>query len=303
MRKTLFATEFVITMLLLTGAVALAPYCNITWVGGGLFGAALLLATGIISVLLFVGPVGNMLLTSISTAARCIGLFRVLCFGVLIQIVVALATDPSLESDGRVYMLLAQRLAKGAGYIDEAGHRAFWPPGLSFFLIPFVTLFVNETMATTAANITLYVVGACAAWSVGKQLFNVRVGVLSALIFTIWPSRLLCAGLVSKENFTVGMVLLALAFCIAAFRRLHSLWWLFALGAGASYGAAALAQPGLLLFVFIVPLVYRQALDRLTSKQFLGRYLVTMSCAVISSDAVASSELYYIRRTVLRSCD
>lgn len=279
-RRVLLVSELGLARTLLVFAIVIAPYYNIQWPGGGWVGAAVLLLSGCLLAFLLTGVSGERLGNVLSAKGTRQGLLQIMLFGIFAQICVALITDPVLVSDPRTYLALAERLAGGMDYMDEAGHRAFWPPGLPLFLTPFVALFGSGAMAIGMANIVLYVIGAFAAWDLGRKIFIPQVGVLAALLFTIWPSRLLCAGLASKENLTVAMLLAGTTLCLGAFQSDGRRSWLFAAGAGFSFGLAALAQPGLVLFVAAVPIVFRGAFS-VKLKPYIARCAVVIGCTVM----------------------
>jgi hypothetical protein len=201
--------------------------------------------------------------------------------GVLAQLAVAVITQPTPVSDGRAYLSLAHLLATQLHYADETGGRAFWPPGLPLFLSPFVALLGPGLPALTAANIVLYLLGLVALWTLARALFDARVAALSALLFTLWPSRLLTAALASKENLTIAMMLCGLALCVLAYKRGTVRPWRYALGAGVAFGVAALAQPGLLLFTPGIPLCYRYAAG-MGVRRFVGLWLLTLCAAMLT---------------------
>jgi len=201
--------------------------------------------------------------------------------GVLAQLAVALITQPVPVSDGRSYLSLAHLLATQLHYADETGARAFWPPGLPLFLSPFVALLGPGLPALTAANIVLYLLALAALWTLGRELFDTRVAALSALLFTLWPSRLLTAALASKENLTIAMMLCGLALCVLACRRGAVRRWHCAFGAGVAFGVAALAQPGLLLFTLGLPLCFRYAAG-MGLRRCVGLWLLTLCAAMLT---------------------
>lgn len=280
LRRILLIGELGLARILLILAIVIAPYYNIQWPGGGWIGAAVLLLSGCLLAFFLTGVFGERLGKALSATGARFRLFKIILFGVVAQISVALITDPVLVSDPRTYLALAERLAGGVDYMDEAGHRAFWPPGLPLFLMPFVAFFGSGAMAIAVANIVLYVIGAFSAWDLGRKTFTPHVGVLAALLFTIWPSRLLCAGLAAKENLTVAMILAGSALCFAAFQSVGRRSWLFAAGAGFCFGLAALAQPGFVLLVVAVPIIFRSAFSARLGP-YIARSAVVIGCAVM----------------------
>ena len=279
-REMLLIGELSAARVLLLFGIVIVPYYNIQWSGGGWVAAIVLPLSGCILALMLVGASGERLGTLFYARVASLRLSQVLIFGIFAQLGVALISDPVLVSDPRTYLTLAERLAGGMDYADEAGHRAFWPPGLPLFLVPFVLLLGSGTTAVIVANMVLYGIGAAAVWDIGRKVFTSQVGVLAALLFTIWPSRLLCAALASKENLTVAMILVGTTLCLRAFQSEGARSWRFAAGAGFAFGLAALAQPGLLLFVVAVPIAFRS-----TVRIRLGRH-AALSAIVIASAAI-----------------
>lgn len=243
---------------LLLAAIVIGPYFLITLPGMGPAGAAgLLMLGGLFAFLLLTRHLAMVGAWSMRTAGI-LGLPGILLLGLTLQIIVAFVTHPIPVSDGAVYSSLARQLAEGAAYQDADGHRAFWPPGLPLFLAPFIWLLQDTFMAVVVANLVLYCIGACSAWLLGRSLFNPAIGTIAALLFTLWPSRLLLAGLASKENLTIAAMTLGLAMFTLALSRhktIHAL--ACAASAGAAFGIAGLAQPGLLLFVAALSLAFR----------------------------------------------
>lgn len=279
-RRILLVGELGAARILLILGIVIAPYYNIHWSGGGWIGAAALLVSGCLLAFLLTGVFGERLGNALLATGSRFRLFQILLFGLSAQISVALITNPVLVSDPHTYLALAERLAGGMDYMDEAGRRAFWPPGLPIFLMPFVALFGSGAMAVAVANMVLYVIGAFSAWDLGRRIFTPQVGVMAALLFTIWPSRLLCAGLASKENLTLAMILAGSTLCLGAFQSVGGRSWRFATGAGFAYGLAALAQPGLVLLAAAVPIIFRSAFS-VRLGPYIARSVVVIGCSVI----------------------
>lgn len=265
---------------MLAVAIAVGPY-YIADVDNGAWLVGLLLLAGAALAAAAVSPGADRVYRLLGRLPGNIGFMHIAAGGVLAQLAVALITQPVPVSDGRSYLSLAHMLATQLHYMDETGARAFWPPGLPLFLSPFVALFGPGLPALTVANIVMYLLGLAALWTLARELFDARVAALSALLFTLWPSRLLTAALASKENLTIAMMLCGLALCVLAYRPGTAARWRFALGAGAAFGVAALAQPGLLLFTLGIPLCFRYA-ARVGVRRFVGLWLLTLSAALLT---------------------
>lgn len=291
-RALLFVETHAMIALLL-GAIVIGPYFLITLKGMGPAGAAgLLLLGGLLAFLLLTRQL-TLLSTWSVRAATILGLPGILLLGMTLQLMVAIATHPVPVSDGAVYSSLARQLAEGLSYQDADGHRAFWPPGLPLYLAPFIWVLQDTFTAVIVANLVLYGIGAFGAWLLGRNLFNPITGTIAALLFTLWPSRLLLAGLASKENLTIAAMTLGLAvFTLGLSRRkpFHALACSAAAGTG--FGIASLAQPGLLLFVAALSLAFRH----LRGDSWL-RYL--MCCAFALACAAATLAPWQMRNCKL----
>jgi hypothetical protein len=176
-----------------------------------------------------------------------LGFRKIILLGVVLQVAVAWITSPILTNDQRMYLQLAGSLANEFKYLGADGTRAFWPPGMPLFLAPFVAVFGVGAGAVVGANCVLYGIGASSIYFLGIRLHGAGVGLLAMLLFTLWPSRLLSAGLAAKEGLVIGASLLAVLLFLKSLDAARSGWGYAAL-AGLVFGLAALAQPGLLLF-------------------------------------------------------
>jgi hypothetical protein len=280
-QRALLFLEMHAAIILLIAGVVIGPYFLITLPGAGVVGSLSLLLAGMAIAALLMGRRTGRLMTPFQDLADRLGLKGVLLMGILLQVLVALATQPVPNSDGQVYLSLAGKLAAGLDYQDMDGHRAFWPPGLPLFLAPFLMVIGHVMASVIIANLILYCLGAYGVWLLGRVLFNEKAAALGALLFTLWPSRLLLAGLASKENLTIAATLLGLAlFASAMTRHTWTTALLLASAAGIAFGAASLAQPGLLLFVLSLALCFRTF-----AAQNLLRFLACCALALICAQA------------------
>lgn len=280
LRKITVQAELAALILISLFATAIGPFARIHWPGGGWRAVLLLGAAGCALSVVLVGPVAKYLAYVVARLPQRATIWRIILVGIVTQVCVALLTHPQVASDPAAYLMLAEKLARGQPYTDKNGFLAFWPAGLPLFLAPFVAIFGAGIMALMVANLVLYVVGVVAAWYLGKHLFSVSTGLLAAMLFSAWPSRLLSSGFASKENLTVSMVLAGSALCVATFSAASNVAWKYGVAAGVAFGMAGLAQPGLLLFVAIIPLAYRYAFQLVGARQFFLRCAMVVVCMV-----------------------
>ncbi len=281
---SLLRIEYGIAWLLLSAAVVIGPHYLPESLNLGPTSAARALAQlagGVLLAILLIGPAAPVLHRALLRLAGQAPLWKIALAGVAAQVLVALLTHPTPVSDGLTYLGLSKAMVTEHSFVDAQGYRAFWPPGLPLFLVPFVALFGAGLAAIVSANLVLYLLGVSAVSLLARQLFTARAAGLAAILFTIWPSRLLTAGVASKENLTIAAVLWALTLGVLAFRpETHRRWRLAAL-AGVGFGVAAMAQPGLLLFAGTVPLCCRYALAR-PAAAFVKLSAVILGAAVLT---------------------
>jgi len=280
MLETLATAEFMLAAALLLLAIVVAPYYAIQWPGGGWVGAAILIALGMALAWLMVRHVTQRIGATIT--AHLGGQWHLtLIVGAVLQVGAAAITAPVPTSDFRMYLLLAEGLASGVGYVDDAGRLAFMPPGMPFVLTPFVWMFGANLVAVTAVNVVLFLLGALALWSIAFRLFGRSVANVSVALYTIWPTRILSAGLPAKETLTLAMLLVGAALSLKALSETERRPWAAGVAAGAAYGLASLAQPGFLLFLLTIPIAFRFAARSLGVTEFVTRIGVIMVGAML----------------------
>jgi hypothetical protein len=283
--------ERTVAIAVLLAIPVIAPMSNLHFAGAAVPGNLVLLGAGFLLAWILAarltGPVGAWL-------ARRGEMFRfdgVLIAGVALQVLVAIVTAPVPVSDFLHYSYLAERIASGSTYVDELGRRASLPPGWPFVLAPFMWTFGPGLAATIVVNVLLYLLGATGIWSMARRLFGAPSAVVATALFTFWPARALMAGLAAKENLLITAVIAgtALAFKaldVSARHRIPP-----ALAAGGAFGLAALTQPGVLVLLPALPLMYRSALATLGRRRYM---------AVVA--AIATGAALTIAPWMLRNC-
>jgi 4-amino-4-deoxy-L-arabinose transferase-like glycosyltransferase len=261
-------------------ATAIVPYWNIT-LSTSYMNAALLFSGLVLCafLVLMLAPYMRSFWRGIEGDR---GFYVLLAVVAAAQVAVAVVLAPVPSSDSAAYLGLAERLATGQSYIDDRGHRAFWPPGLPFFLTPFVFLFGASATAYIAANAVLFVASAVAIRSISRDLFGVRTALIATLLFAIWPSRLAWSALPAKELLTVCGLLVGFAFAIKAFRTQRpSAGLAHASGAGLALGFTALTQPGLALIAYVTPVMFRRSVAALGVWTYAVRAAVLIVATVL----------------------
>ena len=175
-------------------------------------------------------------------------------------------------ADADFYFRGAKFIAEGEGYAHpfKSGNppTAFHPVGFPWLLAHvWVLAGIDTTQCSTAnwpafagcdamiqagqfVNLTLATVNIGLVFALGTLIKNPRIGLLSAAIFAIIPSRLIyTSALMSEESF-VTLVLLALIFLVLGIRR-QDLMWLTAIGFGLAVAFSAFIRP---LGIILLPL-------------------------------------------------
>jgi 4-amino-4-deoxy-L-arabinose transferase-like glycosyltransferase len=283
--KTLARIELTIAAAILVVPAVIAPYTNIEWRNGGLVGAAVLLVGGVGLACLLIGSVGRIATLLAEWLLPRVSLTGVLLAGLVLHFAVAFTTAPVPASDMKTYLLLAERLAAGGPYVDDQGHLSFWPPGLPLFLAPFVWLCGPTLAAVATANSILYVLCLVAVRSLAARLFGREAAIVAAVMFTIWPTRVLLSGVAAKELLTLCLVTGGMALVLAVLQPSTGRPLLLGALAGGAFGWASLSQPGLLLLIFALPIICRFAASQLGPRVFTLRITVVVVASMLVSGA------------------
>ncbi len=241
--------------ILLTAIVVIVPYTNVQ--ARGVAGALLLLFAGSALAWILIARLPLDRLAQHLLADSMPSPILVVLAGLSAQILSGIVTAPVPVSDMKTYLDLAERLASGQSYVTSVGQRAFWPPGLPLFLCPFVFVFGATLTAVIVANAALFLIAAWAIWSLSVALFSPKVGVIALILYSAWPSRLMAAGLASKENLTFTMMVLGAAMMLKAVQPDSRGRVAQSVAGGCAFGVASLAQPGLMLLGATLPVMLR----------------------------------------------
>ncbi|MBT9458017.1 MAG: glycosyltransferase family 39 protein [Burkholderiaceae bacterium] len=150
------------------------------------------------------------------------------------------------QSDGIVYLSLADNLAQGLAYLDDRGDYAYWPPGYSFFLMPFVYAFGKAAWLTIVLNLLLFVAAAWTAKGLLSQALGTPKGNLAVALLAVWPNLIFSAPAASKELLALPLLTAAVWTYLIAVEGRRSVWG-FSLLTGLLLGASSLTQPSLML--------------------------------------------------------
>jgi 4-amino-4-deoxy-L-arabinose transferase-like glycosyltransferase len=266
--------------LLLVG-LFVAPYYNVHLPGGGLAGALGLLVAGLVVAIWLPRAMRWVPASRVATFANRVTVAQLIVLGLGVQLLSALLIDAVPTSDALTYLELAQRLSRGAAYVDGSGNRAFWPPGMPLYLAPFLAVLEHAKFAVIVANLLLYLVSAISLRSIVTRLADQQSAKLAVLLFTLWPNRLLVSGLAAKEYLALAALLAGVALCMRALSTRGRSAWLASVAAGAGFGVASLTQPGLMLLIFALPLMFRGWRDQASIGMLCARLAVVGISAIL----------------------
>lgn len=174
-------------------------------------------------------------------------------------------------SDGRTYILLAQKILAGEDYA-MAGTKAYWPPGYPFYLIPWLWAIDSQRIAIIVSNFALYLLGAFGVFRLGCRLIDDYGGRFAVLLFAIWPNLIFQTGIPEKEQVLVALMpWVLLLWCGPKTKNGPSPGW-HSFGSGIAFGATMLVQPAV-QFLFIVLFVLAWIATR-----ELRRTLLAIAC-------------------------
>ncbi len=119
--------------------------------------------------------------------------------------------------DASWYDIMAGWLAQGHGYTSFSGEpTAAWPPGYPAFLGLLYRVFGNETLVAQLANALLGALTAALTYELGRRLFDGRVALVAAALFSLRPGHVFFSALPMSEGL---FSLLFTAACLAFARE------------------------------------------------------------------------------------
>ncbi|MCC6586462.1 MAG: glycosyltransferase family 39 protein [Bryobacterales bacterium] len=165
-------------------------------------------------------------------------------------------------SDSRTYFHLTEVLVKTGEYrLDQPNYpwthtRAYWPPGVVFWFVPWVLAFGAERWVILANNAILTVVCILLLWRIARAHFGATAAVISCVLYAIWANHAFHAMFVSKE-YVAQMLLLgaiALLFPSPKFPTRPAAWKCMV--SGIFMGFASLCHPGMLAIPGVLVLTF-----------------------------------------------
>ncbi len=189
-----------------------------------------------------------------------------LFFGLFLRVVWVLLFPVTLKSDSLAYFQLATVMAHG-----HTGIGAYWPPGFSLFLAPFLRMFGASQWVTQVCSLLLFIATYLLTYALANRLHGGLTSRIATMLVAIWPGYFTLAGINCKESFLAVVVTATVLLYVkaSAFRPARasahnassgsgtnsntaSIRWGFLIASGLCLGFAALTQPGYLLFPAVI---------------------------------------------------
>ena len=173
-----------------------------------------------------------------------------LLLGVALRVAFAAGVQPEWVSDPLTYWQYTAHLAD-TGVYGMDGKRAFWPPGMVFYLYPVVKLFGPQVWLPLVMNLVLFAATSLVIWRLGRLYLDGAAARVGVLLLAIWPNMIIMSASPQKE-LLCAFLLIAAILAYAEARRFSALsnWRPIALlmAAGFCLGSSALTQPATALF-------------------------------------------------------
>jgi len=164
----------------------------------------------------------------------------------LVRLWAAAAYPAEPSGDALDYRRLAQGLAAGAGYVNEAGMPTAWrPPGYPAFLACVFAVFGNEIRPAAVAQAALGALTALLFVALGSAVAGRRAGALAGLLAAVYPGFFWLPRLLLSENLALFLLAASLYAAAALARRWSPSW---ALGLGLLLGVGTLVRVANVMF-------------------------------------------------------
>jgi len=167
--------------------------------------------------------------------------------GLFLRLLWAIAFPVALKSDGLAYFTGAESLATTHTYSG-----AFWPPGSSLFLAPFVMVFGAHVWVSALCAILLFVVTYLVSCRFAEGLAGEGAARVTGPVLALWPGYLSVVGINSKEGLLAFLLVSAMLAYLRFTEAKGSDRWLWILLSGGLLGAVTLTQPGYLFFPAVI---------------------------------------------------
>lgn len=159
--------------------------------------------------------------------------------------------DKSPTSDGKQYDNIAIHILNEHKFIlDSPPSRSFRPPLYPFFLAGIYLIFGHDFIVVRLIHVLLLSFSSIIVFCICNLLFNKKIGIISVVIFALYPMFGLYAALIQTETLFIFLTCLSFYICLLAINKESLLFFMLA---GFAVGVTALCRPNIL---FIFPFLF-----------------------------------------------
>ena len=172
--------------------------------------------------------------------------------GLALRLIWVFYTDTiPLGGDPHWYYVVGINIAEGFGFVANRNElfeipgpgepTAFWPPGYPFALGALFKLFGQSITSGQVLNAVLGAATVPIVYALGKRIFDHRVGLVSALLFALFPNVIAGTPLLFPEPL-FGLIFAAALLLLISFSPVDERSWLPLAGFGFLIGLAMLTR-------------------------------------------------------------
>ncbi|MBS0371368.1 MAG: glycosyltransferase family 39 protein [Proteobacteria bacterium] len=169
-----------------------------------------------------------------------------LVIGLLLRIGFSVIYMAPPQSDGAVYLSLADLFLRDAPYQDPRGDLAYWPPGYPMILAGFLAVLGKVSWILVISNCVFFILTALAVRSLALQLAGGLTARIAVTVVALWPNLILTTTGGAKELPALLFLTVSCVLFLQASRK-QGPAPLAGIAAGIALGAASLIQPSFML--------------------------------------------------------
>ncbi len=237
---------FLFAMTLVWGVLAFPVY------KGMLGGYAPVLVGAVAAAWLMRPRVSNRLAAWVDRPSDRAFVILVVVTAVLLRVLAVMLAADEPVSDHALYDGFARRMLRGDGY----GPTAYYPPGVSFWLLAVYAVFGRSLTAALLANAAVGGLLTALTWAVGRHVVSRPAARLAALAVAVFPSLVLYSTTVGYDA-QLGCALLLVVWLFVRRAPGGQRWWYVA-GIGVVLGAVSFLKPIGLLLPIVLGIAYRR---------------------------------------------
>lgn len=153
-------------------------------------------------------------------------------------------------ADERSYEQVAVNLLQGKGFVNDAGLYSYRAPAYPLFLAILYFIFGQSLVAVRFVQVIIGALTCLVIYSVGKEVFDERVGLISAFICAIYYPFIQQVGYLITEILFIVLLALSVYYLYCAYNSNYKINFLIL--SGLSLGISILCRESLIIFPFFV---------------------------------------------------